>query len=197
MKAKWSPVPCQHPSSCDKTIVFSQKWSLWLHDNGSFCRKTLLGGLQTVKRITFILRYGFQEVITYWHALLWTKPTSLSLKTPKAHWQTEAVGGDQGAGSCSYCIVPLFPGWSLFSVSCMIQIAFLHTSLYHQAFQEISEEFFIFLRTRKKVPAEWPLAIGHQICVCLTPLTWWKDSGMINLAKGSVSSNPTQHGFKS
>lgn len=155
MKAKRCPAPCQHPSSRDITIVLSQKWSLWLRDNGFFLQagRPLLEGLLAVKIITFILRYGFKEVITHWQALLWTTSTILSLKVQKEH--TGDLSQYMGAQAPTPARTSLLPCVldGLFSILHMKWIIFLYTPLSHPALQGINEvwkKFCQLLRARKK-----------------------------------------------
>lgn len=183
MKVKRSPAPCQHPSSRDITIVvLSQKWSLWLYDNGFFLQagRPLLEGLLAVKIITFILRYGFKEVITHWHALLWTKSTILSLKVQKEH--TGDLSQYMRTQVPAPALTSLLPCVldSLFSILCIIWIIFLYTSLSHQALQgtnEVSEAFCQLLRARKK-----PLTTEHH---CVSAPFLWRTVEWCTLIKGS------------
>ena len=200
MKVNRSPAPCQHPSSRDITIVLSQKWSLWLHDNGFFLQagRPLLEGLLAVKIITFILRYGFKEVITHRHALLWTKSTILSLKVQKEH--TGDLSQYMGTQAPPPALTSLLPCVldGLFLILRMIWIIFLYTSLSHQALQGTNEvwgEFCQLLRARKK-----PLTTEHH-CVCSIPL---EDSVVVHSAKGimftlalhSMGASPNWISFK-
>lgn len=185
MKVKQCPAPCQHPSSRDTTIVvLSQKWSLWLHDNGFFLQagRPLLEALLAVKIITFILRYGFKEVITHWHALLWTKSTILSLKVQKEHIGdlSQYMGTQVPTPALTLLLPCVLDG--LFSILHMKWIIFLYTLLSHQALQgtnEVWEKFCQLLRARKKPLVEWPQNIT------LSASFLWRTVEWCTLIKGS------------